>query len=181
MTALDAFLETCAAEIARRASMPGANRALEHGATAFTRAVADAGPIPRRCDRLPVVGVIDEIASSPLVDAYRAASDEVHWVVSPRVDDRGDDTALAPLNEVRALDPVVAGLLVLRSGATYPLHSHPPQELYLPIADGGRWRYGGNTGFRRVAPEALVYNRPHDLHSIEAGPSALLALYVLWE
>ena len=115
-----------------------------------------------------------------LVDGVRAAADELHWVASPRVDDPGHDTALAPLNEVRRLDPVTAGLLVLRPGATYPVHSHPPQELYLPIADGGRWRYGGDPSYRTLGPDTLVYNHPDDLHSIIAGDSTLLALYVLW-
>ena len=181
MTSVDHLLSICAREIERRANGPRGTDVLREGAAAFSAAVAAGTPIDCSAERRPVVDLIGDLASSPLVDAVKAAAPALHWTVSPRVDDQGELTALAPLNDVWSLAPVTAGLLVLRPGGTYPLHSHPPQELYLPIADGGRWRYGGEDSYREIPEDGLVYNHPHDRHSIVAGSSVLLAIYVLWD
>ncbi len=70
-------------------------------------------------------------------------------------------------------------MLLAPSGA-YPEHSHPPQEIYLPIAGGGQWRYGGAERYQLLADDALVYNHPGDRHGALAGDEPLLALYILW-
>ena len=65
-------------------------------------------------------------------------------------------------------------------GCTYPLHNHPPQELYLTISGVARWRFGGSEELVKIQPNMTLYNHPSDLHAVEAGDTPLVALYVLW-
>ena len=81
---------------------------------------------------------------------------------------------------VRHLGEIQCGVVLMGAGCAYPVHDHPPQELYLPLAGRGRWRYGGASDYRELGPDDLVYNHPNDRHAIIAGDGPLLALYVLW-
>ena len=65
-------------------------------------------------------------------------------------------------------------------GCAYPLHNHPPQELYLIVSGHARWRYGGSEHLVEMPPNSTLYNNPSDLHTVEAGDTPLVALYVLW-
>jgi quercetin dioxygenase-like cupin family protein len=78
------------------------------------------------------------------------------------------------------LGELTVGVMYVAPGCCYPLHAHPPHELYITLAGYGEWRYGGHDGFRTVAPDAVLYNHPGDLHSAVAGTTPLVALYVLW-
>ncbi len=185
MTALDDFLRACEREIARR--LPGQPKqdVLAAGHAAFQAALDASEPIDVRRQSIPVAEHLRHGAAAPLLAAAQAAGPELSWVASSRLDDNGTEAGLAPLNDVRDLDRsdwghVQCGLMLLRPNGTYPLHSHPPQELYLPISGYGQWRYGGSTEFCSLAPDALVYNHPNDVHSVVAGEEPLLALYILW-
>lgn len=181
MTALDDFLAACASEIERR--LPHATTSaveLREGHAALTAALAHSAPIVAEVTTVPVVACLAQAESSPLVDALHAAADEVPWASSFRLDDDGDTAALAQLHQLRDLGGIACGLMLIAPDGTYPLHSHPPQELYLPIAGGGQWRFGGNDDFRRLGPDELVYNHPNDRHGVIADATPLVALYVLW-
>jgi len=120
-------------------------------------------------------------ASDPSLTAELIAlAPDLSWVPTHRATDGGTELALAPLDRVVELGDTIVGLMYVGPGATYPLHQHPPQELYLTIAGQGRWRYGGNDHFETVGPDRTMYNHPGDLHSAIAGPLPVVALYVLW-
>lgn len=181
MTALDEFLRACEREIARR--LPHAD--LKHdeltaGHAAFAGALDSSGPVEGDRSTIPVADYLGHGADGGLLGAAQAAGPELSWVPSTRLDDAGTEAGLAPLNDVRTLPGTQCGLMLLRPHGTYPLHSHPPQELYLPISGAGQWRFGGSTEFRPLGPDELVYNHPNDVHSVVAGDEPLLALYILW-
>lgn len=175
------FLRACAVEIEARAQQATSRRgSLIDGSHAFTTALEQSAPIAYEPSTVPVVSCLGDIEPSPLVDLFRAAQGNVRWVPSFRADDGGTETALAPLNDVLDFGSVICGLLAVGPRHRYPLHSHPPQELYLPLTSGGTWRFGGSESHRELADGELVYNRPNDLHEVIAAATPLLALYVLW-
>ena len=134
---------------------------------------------------VPVLATIDRIVTDAdptaglVADLIEVAPD-LPWCPTPRSNDEGTALALAPLDRAFDLGDTIVGLMYVGPEATYPLHRHPPQELYLTITGTGRWRYGGADGFAPIGPNVTVYNRPGDLHSAIAGPEPLVALYVLW-
>lgn len=178
--ALDQFLELCCAEIERRASTKTTAPWLSEGAAAFRQALATAVPLEVEQERQPVVDQLREV-SSPLVDALRPAVDAFPWHAKPGHGDGGTELALGRIDQVRDLGMVNCGLMLIGAGCTYPLHDHPPQELYLPLTASGMWRVGGATNFRAYGPDELPYNNPLDVHSVKAAADEpLLAMFVLW-
>ena len=161
------------------------------GAAALAAAIDRAEPREHRSSWLPVLDSVDQLDpigrrtahDRPGHDLVADLADLVPhlpWVPTHRATDGGTELALAPFDRVFDLDRTVVGLMYIGPGATYPLHHHPPQELYLTIAGQGRWRYGGHDGFETVGPGRTLYNNPGDLHSAVAGPRPVVALYVLW-
>lgn len=181
-TPLDRFLWLCLSEIERRAGLAHDHRSiLGEGARAFRAALAAATGLDRAATTVPVTRYLDQLRSSPLVDAAVLANNEMPWVASPRLDDDGATVALAVLDEVRDLAPIVCGMMLVAPGAAYPEHSHPPNEIYLPIAGhDSKWRHRGSATYQALAPDALVYNHPNAIHGTVAGTKPVLALYVLW-
>jgi len=179
------FLGRCV-ETLDRVAVDGPARA---GATALAEAVARAMPRAFEPASVPALDGIDGIAGATapgsgaegeLARAFVDIAPDLCWVPTPRADDGGTELALAPLDLAFDLGPTTVGIMYVAPGCRYPLHRHPPQELYLTIAGQGRWRYGGHDGFRPVEPLSTVYNRPGDLHSAVAGEEPVVALYVLW-
>jgi quercetin dioxygenase-like cupin family protein len=70
------------------------------------------------------------------------------------------------------------GVLMLAPGTLYPGHSHPAEEIYMPLASA-RWKRG-NEAWRERPGGDLVHHPPNRLHATEAGRAPLLALY-LWQ
>lgn len=186
-TSLDRFLAACSAETTRRAEAMISNEIstggrVSEGAAAFAAQIdhAVANPIAREPT---TVAVADHVASLEPGGVRGLAADavaEIPWIASHRMTDGGTEAALAPLNEVRDFGDLTVGLLLLGPGCAYPVHNHPPQELYLPISDDGMWRFGGSDEFVSLPVDYLPYNNPHDVHAIMAGVLPTLGLYVLW-
>ncbi len=199
------FLRRCQRRLSEVAADDEAGAPAVEGAAALAAAIdraAEAGPIDAAAPSwLPVLDSLAELAREEHVgveavgagvDRPAAAPDpsltadlialapDLSWIPTHRATDGGTELALAPLDRVIELGDTIVGLMYVGPGATYPLHQHPPQELYLTIAGQGRWRYGGNDHFESVGPDRTLYNRPGDLHSAIAGPLPVVALYVLW-
>lgn len=171
------FLDACAERLSALAGSGLAGA----GAEAFRRALKGSSPLPVLPSWLPVLDTIDAVDHTPLALQFVRISPLLPWQPTFRTDDQGTLIALAPMNEVRRMDGVTVGLLYVGPGQQYPLHSHPPNELYLTLAGTARWRFGGDTDLREVDPTSVILNRPNDLHTTIAGPTPLVALYVLWE
>ena len=151
------------------------------GTAALAEAMRGSTPRPFEPTSLPALdGLTSVSGEGDLARAFVAIAPDLRWVPTPRSDDGGVALALAPLDLAFDFGQTTVGIMYVAEGARYPLHQHPPQELDLTIAGEGRWRYGGDDGFRPVGPQATVYNRPGDLHSAVAGRTPVVALYVLW-
>lgn len=181
MNALDTFLAGCADEIEARAQLAADHGdPLREGAAAFRKALTAAAAIDRPMTTVPVAATLADAQVTGLGKLAQTADATIPWIASHRMTDGGTEAGLAPLNEVRDFDDLTVGLLLLGPDGEYPKHSHPPQELYLPICGNGQWLFGGATEYRRLGQHELVYNHPNDTHGVLAGADPLLALYVLW-
>jgi len=69
------------------------------------------------------------------------------------------------------------GVLMLGPGTIYPAHSHPAEELYVPLASA-RWQRGEESWRDRRAGD-LMHHPSGVVHATQAGKAPLLALY-LW-
>jgi len=185
MPVLDEFLQLCAGEITRRASSMG-QPVLVEGAAAFQAAVNDAQLIDTELSTIGaqqcLAQVAPDTASNPAI-AERAiqAAKQVPWQPTTRLPgDDGSAVGLGLIDKARSFGANICGLMLVSPGARYPEHTHPPQELYLPIYGDGQWRFGGSDDYTVLAHDTLVYNNPSDLHGMTAGASPELALYFLW-
>jgi quercetin dioxygenase-like cupin family protein len=171
------FLQHCAGRIRELAPAPPA----AVGARAFVDALRNARPIEVTPRWLPVLDTIGELEATPLGHRFGEVARLLAWQPTFRTDDGGTRIALAPMEHVVDLGGLTVGLLYVAAGRTYPLHSHPPHELYLTISGTARWRYGGSTEYRSVEAGCVIHNHPNDLHATVAGGTPLVALYVLWD
>jgi hypothetical protein len=69
------------------------------------------------------------------------------------------------------------GVLMLAPGTVYPAHSHPAEEVYLPLVPA-RWQRG-EEGWRDRRAGDLIHHPSGMAHATQAGEAPLLALY-LW-
>lgn len=192
--AIEAFLTECARALVEvagvdperrsRAERGAAERgAVERGAGVFSAALARSKPTPERYEPswLTVLETVDQLDDEPLARLFASVAPLLPWVPSPRSDDGGTTMALALLDTTRDFGSVRVGLMYLAPETQYPLHSHPPQELYLTVAGTARWRHGGHDDLRSIGPRRPVYNNPDDLHTAIADDGPVVALYVLWD
>ena len=150
------------------------------GAARFAQALARSTPLPFEPAWLDVLETVHAVDATPLGRQFTDVAPLLPWTPTTRSSDGGVDLALAPLERVRDMGELTVGIMYVRPGRQYPLHHHPPHELYLTIAGRADWRFGGHDDFRSIGPDATIYNRPDDLHSAIAGDTPLVALYVLW-
>ncbi|MEP6972097.1 MAG: dimethylsulfonioproprionate lyase family protein [Betaproteobacteria bacterium] len=85
------------------------------------------------------------------------------WIVAPDGLERRDD--------------VIVGISLLAPHTRYPLHQHPPREIYLVLSDG-EW-FNPDQGWYRPGIGAVVYHPEHMLHAMRAGDDPLLAVWCL--
>jgi len=71
---------------------------------------------------------------------------------------------------------VAAGVLLLGPRTVYPGHSHPAEELYLPLGEG-EWLRGGEGWVTRFAGE-VVHHPPWVEHATRTTDLPLAAVYV---
>lgn len=150
------------------------------GATQFAAAIARSSPLQYEPTWLPALDTITSVDDTALGTLFVEIAPHLPWEPTTRAEDGGTDFAFVEIDQVRTMDGVRAGLMYIRPGRHYPLHSHPPHEVYLTIAGTAQWRYGGHDDHRSVGPDATIYNHPNDDHSVTAGETPLVALYVLW-
>jgi len=185
MTALDEFLHAASAEISRRAAL-ATDPILVEGARVFQRAVSSTAAQAVELTEIGALNMLASVDTAAAINPHVAvmaiqAAAEIPWIPTPRMDqDDGSQVGLGLIDAVRDFGDVVCGMMLLTPGASYPLHNHAPQEVYLPITGTGQWRYGGAEDFVQLGPDTLVYNNPNDLHSAIAAESPELALYFLW-
>src|SRR5690625_150649 len=76
-------------------------------------------------------------------------------------------------------DDIWLGVSLIEPGIQYPMHRHPPEELYIVMSDGEWYREGD--GWFRPGPGGIVHKPGGHIHSMRAGDTPLLAFWLLWK
>jgi mannose-6-phosphate isomerase-like protein (cupin superfamily) len=74
-------------------------------------------------------------------------------------------------------EDVWVGVSLMAPNTSYPVHHHPPEEVYLVLSEGEWWNDADGwfkPGFGRT-----VYHRPDQRHAMRSGGEPLLALWAL--
>lgn len=75
-------------------------------------------------------------------------------------------------------DDVGVGISLIAPNVQYPVHHHPPEEVYL-VMSPGHWQQAGGA-WHEPGCGAFVHNPPDVLHSMRSGSRPLLATWCLW-
>jgi hypothetical protein len=73
---------------------------------------------------------------------------------------------------------IACGVLLLGPATLYPPHSHPAEEVYVPLSGTAEWLQGDGV-WRPQPPGSLIHHRSQETHAMRANDEPLLALY-LW-
>ena len=122
---------------------------------------------------------------SPLAEAFEALEPELQWRRRPGSEARGkafhDGHANADIVGPTGLEQrsdVWFGASLVAPKVRYVDHQHPPEEVYIVMSEGEWYREGH--GWHTPGVGGVFYNPPNVVHSMRAGPRALLALWLLW-
>lgn len=135
--------------------------------------------------RLPVCAVLEDALApkGPLLEALRAIEPQLVW--TRRKGNLGDDrfrarhanAMLVGPEGVESRDDLQIGVSLMAPDTDYPVHHHPPEEIYLVLSDGEWWNEAD--GWYRPGFGGTVYHRPNQRHAMRAGAKPLLALWAL--
>jgi hypothetical protein len=149
---------------------------------------------PERSDsrppaRLPACDWLDAALRYPddryrdLVDAFRSLEPALGWTRraglngSERFPDGHGNALIVGPNGLESRDDVWVGASLLEPDLTYPVHHHPPEEVYLVLSDGAWWKEGAD--WTSPGLGGTVYNTPDVLHSFRSSARPLLAIWAL--
>ena len=121
----------------------------------------------------------------PLAEAFEALAPELRWrrrsgsAAHGRAFHEGHANAdiVGPMGLEQRSD-VWFGASLVAPDVQYVDHRHPPEEVYIVMSEGEWYREG--RGWHTPGVGGVVYNPPNVVHSMRAGPRALLALWLLW-
>ena len=123
-------------------------------------------------------------ALGALAQAFEALEPELRWRRRPGSEAHGatfhDGHANADIVGPAGLErrsDVWFGASLVAPGVRYIDHRHPPEEVYIVMSEG-EW-YREDRGWHTPGAGGVVYNPPDVVHAMRAGPSALLALWLL--
>ena len=152
----------------------------KEGAQQLRSAIEKAAPIAYEPKNLSALQNLGDVCDTPRAREFTKFAASLRWVESARWNDGGKERALCVLSDAFDLPGLEVGIMYVERGCSYPIHNHPPQEMYLTISGTAQWRYGGSKTLVEVKPESVLYNHPLDIHTVQAGDTPLVALYVLW-
>lgn len=73
---------------------------------------------------------------------------------------------------------IALGVLILGSNTSYPKHSHPAEEFYLPLSGTADW-FQQNNGWRETPPNSLIHHSSNEVHATQTNRQPMMAAY-LW-
>lgn len=141
--------------------------------------------------RLPVLDVLPEMAAKAgpvtraVVDALIAAAPHLDWRQTYSEEDGFDRRYLDSYGWFDLAGPdgpcQADGIRVMMGywgqGLVYPNHSHPPEEHYLVLAGGAKFRLGDDP-YRRLGPGEVFHTPAGAVHSADMRDEALMAVSV---
>lgn len=174
---LSPFLDLVSETLTRDATHPVAQEGARQLNAALTQPLS---MLPHETSSIAAIASIDSLPAHELTDAVRAISPALPWEPSHRIDDGGAHAGIAFLDDVVDLGQVVAGLTVLDANSVYPMHNHPPSEVYLILGGEADWRFGGAEDFVTLGTGGIVHNNPNDWHEIRTSAQPTIAIWFLW-
>ncbi len=141
--------------------------------------------------RLPVLSLLDAMrgragaGTAEVVDAIIDAADHLAWRQTYREEDGFDRSYLDRYGWFDIAGPEgpyqADGIRIMAGywgqGLRYPDHSHPPEEHYLVLAGGARFRLGDNA-WRPLGPGEIFHTPAGAIHSADMGEEALMAISI---
>jgi len=143
----------------------------------------DGDPATSEPVRFPVCTLLDAVLApaTPLHRALAAIASDLTWYRRPGGDDRFQEshanTMLVGPNGLEPREDLWIGATLMAPNADYPVHHHPPEEIYLVLSEGEWWRAG--TGWFTPGIGGTLYNRPDVRHAMRSLERPLFALWAL--
>jgi len=147
------------------------------------RTVPDGEPAISEPLRFPVCELLDVVLSptTALDRAFRAIAPALTWYRRPGGDARFQaghaNTMLVGPNGLEPRKDLWVGATLMAPNIEYPVHHHPPEEVYLVLSEGDWWRDG--TGWFTPGVGGTLYNQPHVRHAMRSHGHPLFALWAL--
>lgn len=188
--AVAGFLAATEAAVLARAA-PGseaARTAREVFARSRARVGAPGGTPASRlpvCDRLGAAEALPrDAARAAVMRALRALSGRLSWARRASIHGAGPDFADGHANAMilgpgglEERDDLRIGVTLMAPGVTYPLHDHPPEEVYLALTPGEWWN--ARMDWTDPGPRGLIYNPPGIRHAMRSGATPFVAVWLL--
>jgi hypothetical protein len=178
--ALDLMCRSVAADAARSTDAERVVRIVEQR----LHTVPDSSPAAEAV-RLPVCALLDEVLApaTPIHQAFRAIEPALTWYCRKGAD--GDDrfrschanAVLVGPGGIESRDDLWIGATLMAPNTDYPVHRHPPEEIYLALSEGEWWKE--KTGWFAPGVGGTVHNAPSALHAMRSGARPLFALWAL--
>ena len=136
-------------------------------------------------DLLPGMAVRAGAETQALVDALIAAAPHLAWRQTYSEEDGFDRRYLDSYGWFDMAGPdgpyQADGIRVMMGywgqGLLYPNHSHPPEEHYLELAGGAKFRLGDDP-YRRLGPGEVFHTPAGAVHSADMRDEALMAVSI---
>ncbi|MFK7995671.1 MAG: dimethylsulfonioproprionate lyase family protein [Granulosicoccus sp.] len=141
---------------------------------------------------LPLCTLIDDVVNNlsaePTVKqhakALRALAPSLKWwhrsdaseIGEPFASGHANTTVIGP-GGLEERDDVWIGISLLAPDIDYPVHHHPPEEVYLVLSPG-EWQQN-NGDWHEPGVGGIVHNPPDILHAMRSGKKPLLATWCL--
>ena len=145
--------------------------------------VPDGYPAISEPVRLPVCDLLNEVLApaTPLHAALRAVAADLSWYRRPggdaRFQERHANTMLVGPSGLEQREDLWVGATLMAPDTDYPVHHHPPEEIYLVLSEGDWWRDG--TGWFTPGVGGTLHNTPDVRHAMRSGSRPLFALWAL--
>ncbi|MFK7859658.1 MAG: dimethylsulfonioproprionate lyase family protein [Granulosicoccus sp.] len=132
-----------------------------------------------------VVGELDgESMAVQHAHAMEALAPSLKWWLRPDASQIGEPFASGHANAtvigrggLEEREDVWVGISLLAPDINYPVHHHPPEEVYLVLSPG-EWQQD-NGDWHEPGVGGIVYNPPDILHAMRSGSRPLLATWCL--
>jgi hypothetical protein len=176
---LDVLSRSVAADVARSPDTERVLRIVEER----LRIVPDAQPPAPEPVSLPVCALLDEALApaTALHAALRPLMADLAWYRRAGGDERFQashaNTTLVGASGLERREDLWIGATLLAPNTDYPVHHHPPEEIYLVLSEGDWWRDG--TGWFTPGIGGTLYNQPDVRHAMRSHARPLFALWAL--
>jgi mannose-6-phosphate isomerase-like protein (cupin superfamily) len=147
------------------------------------RSVPDGEPAIPEPVRFPVCALLDQVLApaTPLNEALRAIASDLTWYRRSGGDYRFQEshanTMLVGPNGLEPREDLWIGATLMAPNTDYPVHHHPPEEVYLVLSEGDWWRDG--SGWFTPGVGNTLYNQPGVRHAMRSHADPLFAIWAL--